>query len=250
MNRSWKVLIVAGVAVVLLGNQVIGQGAGRGQGWGPGPAHRAGNPNQAGLSAVPHRAGPMGPCGGVFCCPLGPAHSSVLGPMAWSLNLTDAQIKQIRGIYDQARTDANSVGQAVASANVGLHEAIASGATEAQIRAAAATLGTAMANQAVFHAKIMTAVKAVLTDDQRKELDQIPAKMQTLQHNAQGQNPAGTVPHSGQGPGQPTPHTGGAGRSMTLEQMFKDADTNKDGVLTLDELNAFQSKTGGQVRHQ
>ena len=30
----------------------------------------------------------MGPGAGVFCCPFGPAHSSVLGPAAWSLNLT------------------------------------------------------------------------------------------------------------------------------------------------------------------
>ena len=60
------------------------------------------------------------------------------------------QIKQIRGIYDQARADANSVEQAVATATIGLHEAVASGATEAQIRAAATTLGTAIGNQAAL----------------------------------------------------------------------------------------------------
>ena len=249
MKTRWKVLIVAGAAVALLGAQVMGQGPGGGQGWGPGPAHRAGNPNQAGLDAIPHRGGPMGPAGGVFCSPLGPAHSSVLGPMAWSLNLTDEQIKQIRGIYDRAKADANSVEQAVATATIGLHEAIASGAAEAQIRAAATTLGAALGNQAVFHAKMLTTVKAVLTDEQRKELDKIPGKMSTLQHNAQGPNPAGAA-----GQGGAVPHSGSiapaSGGSMTLDQMFKDADTNKDGALTLDELNAFQGKMGGQVHHQ
>lgn len=249
MKTRWKVLIVAGAAIALLGSQVIGQGPGGGQGWGPGPAHRAGNPNQAGLSAVPHRGGPMGPGGGVFCCPFGPAHSSVLGPMAWSLNLTDDQIKQIRGIYNQARTDANAVEQAVVTATIGLQDAVTSGATEAQVRAAATTLGAALGNQAALHAKILTAVKAVLTEEQRKELDKIPGKMSTLQHNAQGQSSAGAA-----GQGGTVPHSGSiaqaSGGSMTLDQMFKDADTNKDGMLSLDELNAFQSKTGGQVRHQ
>lgn len=249
MKTRWNVLIVAGAAVVLLGSQVIGQGPGGGQGWGPGPTHRAGNPNQAGLSTIPHRGGPMGMAGGVFCSPLGPAHSSVLGPRAWSLNLTDEQIKQIRGIYEKAGTEADSVGQAVATATISLHEAVASGATEAQIRAAATTLGTAVGNQAVFHAKTLTAVKAVLTDEQRKELDRIPEKMATLQHNAQGPNSAGAA-----GKGGTVPHSGStaqaSGRSVTLDQMFKDADTNKDGVLTLNELNAFQGKTGGQIRHQ
>jgi len=249
MKTRWKVLMVAGAAIVLLGNHVIGQAPTPGQGWGPGPAHRAGNPNQAGLSTIPHRAGPMGPAGGVFCCPLGPAHSSVLGPMAWSLNLTEEQIKQIRGIYDQARADANSVAQAVAAATVGLHEAVTSGATEAQIHAAALTLGTALGNQAVLHAKMLTTVKAVLTEEQRKELDRIPEKMLTLQHNPPGPNPAGAA-----GKGGTVPHAGSAaqasGGSMTLDQMFKDADADKDGVLTRNELNAFQGKTGGQVRHQ
>ncbi len=130
MKTRWKVLMVAGAVVVLLGSQVIGQGAGRGQGWGPGPAHRAGGPGQGGMGmgAIPHAGGPRGLGGGVFCCPFGPAHSSVLGPLAWSLNLTDAQIKQIRGIYDQARADANSVEQAVANARIALHEAIVAGA--------------------------------------------------------------------------------------------------------------------------
>ncbi len=251
MKTRSKVLMVAGVVVVLLGGMVLGQGPGRGQGWGPGPAHRAGGPNQPGMGmgTIPHAGGPMGPGACVFGCPLGPAHSSVLGPAAWSLNLTEAQIKQIRSIYDQARADADSVDKAVATATIGLHEAITSGATEAQIRAAATTLGTAIGNQVALHAKTLAAAKAVLTDEQRKELDRIPEKMSTLRHNPEGPNPAG-----GAGQGGTVQHGGSTaqapGRSMTLEQMFKDADTNNDGVLTLNELNAFQGKMGGQVRHQ
>ena len=152
------------------------------------------------------------------------------------------QIKQIRGIYDQAKADANSVEQAVATATIGLHEAVASGATEAQIRAAATTLGTAVGNQAVFHAKTLTAVKAVLTDDQRKELDGIPEKMATLQHNAQGPNPAGAAATWDRVAHGSTAQA--SGKSMTLDQMFKDADTNKDGVLTLNELKCLPGQDG------
>ncbi len=244
MKTRWQVLIVAGAVVVLLGSQVIGQVAGRGQGWGPGPMHRAGGPGQGGmgLGTIPHAGGPRGLGCGVFCCPFGPAHSSVLGPAAWSLNLTEAQIRQIRAIYDQARADANSVEQAVANARIALHEAIVSGATEAQVRAAATALGTAIGNQATLHAKTIAAAKAVLTDEQRKDLEAIPGKTATLQHNTQAANPAG--------PAQTTPHGSGQGAVMSLDQMFNAADTNKDGTLTLDELKAFQGKMGGDVRHQ
>ncbi len=244
MKTRWKVLMVAGAVIVLLGSQVFGQGAGRGQGWGPGPMHRAGGPGQGGmgLGAIPHAGGPRGLGCGVFCCPFGPAHSSVLGPAAWSLNLTEAQIRQIRAIYDQARADANSVEQAVANARIALHEAIVGGATEAQVRAAATALGTAVGNQAALHAKTIAAAKAVLTDEQRKELEAIPGKMATLQHSAQQSNAVITGQSATRGPG--------SGGVMTLEQMFTTADTNKDGALTLAELKAFQGKMGGEVRHQ
>jgi Spy/CpxP family protein refolding chaperone len=184
----------------------------------------------------------MGPGGGVFCCPFGPAHSSVLGPAAWSLNLTEAQIRQIRGIYDQTRADANSVEQGVTNARIALHEAVTSGAAQTQVRAAATALGTAIGNQAALHAKTIAAAKAVLTDEQRKELEAIPGKMATLRHSAQLSNPVIT--------GQTAPHGAGSGGVMSLDQMFTAADINKDGTLTLDELKAFQGKMGGQVRHQ
>ncbi len=244
MKTRSKVLMVAGVVVVLLGGMVLGQGAGRGQGWGPGPMHRAGGPNQGGMGmgTIPHAGGPMGPGACVFGCPFGPAHSSVLGPAAWSLNLTETQIKQIRSIYDQVRADANSVEQAVAKARIALHQAVIGGASEAQIQATAATLGTAIGNQAALHAKTLAAAKALLTAEQRKELDNLPGKMATLQHSAQGSNPVIAGQSAARGPG--------SGGVMSLDQMFKDADTNNDGVLTLNELNAFQGKMGGQVRHQ
>jgi Spy/CpxP family protein refolding chaperone len=201
------------------------------------------------MGVVPHAGGPMGPGAGVFCCPLGPAHSSVLGPAAWALDLTDEQIKKIRAIYDQARAEADAVEQAVAKARIGLHEAVTGGATEAQVRTAATTLGTAIGNQAALHARTLAAAKAVLTEEQRKELDRIPEKMAALRHNPEGPNPVGLA-----GPGETVPHGGptapASGRSMTLDQMFKDADTNNDGVLTQNELNAFQGRMGGQVRHQ
>lgn len=244
MKTRSRVLMVAGVVVVLLGGMVLGQGAGRGQGWGPGPMHRAGGPNQGGMGmgTIPHAGGPMGPGACVFCCPFGPAHSSVLGPVAWSLNLTAEQVKQIRSIYDQARADANSVELTVAKARIALHQAVIGGASEVQIRAAATTLGTAIGNQATLHAKTLAAAKAVLTDDQRKEFESLPGKMATLQHSAQASNPVITGPSAARGPG--------AGGVMSLDQMFNAADTNKDGTLTLDELQALQGKMGGQVRHQ
>ena len=182
MKTRCSFLMVVGVVFALTSSQVLAQ---PGSGWGPGPRHAAGP--QAG--AIPHAPGPMGPgmgMGGpgggcVFCCPLGPAPGGLLR-LGWWLDLTEEQAKQIEAIYDKAQVDANTAADAVTSARDALHKAVTGGATEVQVRAAAIALGTAIGNQAALAAKTLASAKAVLTDEQHKELEKIQTKMAPVPH--------------------------------------------------------------------
>ena len=233
MKTGWKTLMVAGIAVLGLSSLVMA-GAGGGPGFGRGPMHGAG----PGMMA--HGPGPMG---------LGPG--GALGFGAAQLNLTDEQRQVIRTICQQSRADANEVVAAIDDARAALHEAVIAGADEAKIRTAATALGTAIGNQAVLQSQTITAVKAVLTEEQRKEYEKICASVPHSPRpmggqgfgggrwglqphgangfDAQGQPPVHSVAPNGPAP---VPHLG-------IEQMFKSADTNKDGTLSMEELKAF-----------
>ncbi len=197
MKTGWKSLIVAMVVLVVASSQVLAQ---PGFGWGRGPRHAPG----PGAGIVPHAPGPMGPGMGMgmggpgggcaFCWPLGPAPGGLLR-LGWWLDLTKEQTKQIETIYEKAQVDANATARAVASARDALHKAVTSGATETEIQAAATALGTAIGNQAALVAKTLAAAKAVLTDEQRKELEKIQTKLAPAPH---GRAPMGA---NGPGPG-------------------------------------------------
>jgi Spy/CpxP family protein refolding chaperone len=190
MKTGGKTLIVVGAVVALVSSQVLAQ---PGNGRGPGPRHVAG----PAAGVVPHTPGPMGPGMG------GPGGLLRLG---WWLDLTEEQTRQIKAIYDKGQADATATADAVVSARDALHKAVVSGASEEQIRAAATTLGTAIGNQAALAAKTLAAAKTVLTDEQRKELEKIQAKVTPPQHR--GGPMAGNGPAHGRGGG---PNRGAGG---------------------------------------
>lgn len=247
MKTGWKAIMVAAVVLALVGGLVIA-GPG-GPGWGRGPAHGRG----PGMGMGPG----MGPGMGMgMGGPMGPAHSNALGAIGAWLNLTDEQKTQIRQIQEQGKTDAEAAQKAVDDARGALHDAVIGGAAEADIRAAATALGEAIGNQAVLHAKTVAAAKAVLTDEQRKKFDEMRAKLPGLRQ---------AIPH-GPGPfcpwvdpndpnqaAQAPMHSPGFGGGVIpMEQMFRAADTNNDGKLTMEELQAFHGAARGglQFRHQ
>ncbi len=234
MKTGWKTRMVAAGAILALSSLVMAAPGGGGPGFGRGPGRMA------------HEPGAMG---------FGPG-GAALGPAMAQLNLTYEQKQAIQTICQQSRADANEVVDAIEDARAGLHEAVIGGASEEQIRAAAATLGTAIGNQAVLRAQTVAAARAVLTEEQRKEHDKIRA----------------SVPHAGRGMGRPGLDAGfGGGRwglqsheggrfgaqgrppaqgvapmqHLRVEQMFQRADANKDGALSMDELKAFHDQVGG-----
>jgi Spy/CpxP family protein refolding chaperone len=180
---------------------------------------------------------------------MGPAHSDALGAIGWWLDLTDEQKSQLRKIQEQGKSDAEAVQTAVADARDALHDAVIGGTAEAQIRAAATALGEAIGNQAILHAKTVAAAKAVLTDEQRKEFDKIRAKLPALrQRLTQGPGPFcpwADPDGAGQTMQPPMHGPGFGGGPLPVEEMFKAADTNKDGSLTMEELQAFRDGRRG-----
>jgi len=240
MKTKWKLLMAAGVVLVVIAGPTLAQ-----PGAGPRPAHN----RVPGVGRQP---------------PGGMAPERLFGPAVAQLNLTDEQKRVIREICQQSRADANEVVAAIDNARADLHEAVLSGASEEQIRAAAAKLGTALGNQAALQAQTIATAKTALTPEQLAQLAETKASVPHARRPMPGQGfgggPWGLRAH---GPGDPTlsrrapaPSAepgAGAGQQMPhmpLEQMFKTADTNKDGALSIEELRAFQETVKGAAGPQ
>ena len=100
----------------------------------------------------------------------------ILGRMGDKLELTDEQRTEIKGIFEDSKEDREALRTAVQEGMKALHEATEDG-TEAEIIAAGQALGDALTNQALEKSATMKAVKAVLTDEQVAQLDEIKAGM-------------------------------------------------------------------------
>jgi protein CpxP len=104
--------------------------------------------------------GPRGPRGS------GPGNLGLRG-----VQLTDAQREQVRSIVESHRAEFDNVGTALRQAHRAFAEATrAEGSDEATIRARAAAVGSAMADEAILRAKVRTEVHAVLTPEQQQQL--------------------------------------------------------------------------------
>ena len=127
--------------------------------------------------------------------------SMLLGRMGERLNLTDEQKDQIKAIVDANKENFQAAHEAVRKATKGLNEA-AQGGVEAEIIAAGKAVGDAFTEQALQRANITKQVKAVLTEEQQTQLDemrtQIKERMQLRQERRRdGEGPHGRGERSG-----------------------------------------------------
>lgn len=254
MKTKWTSLIVGGAVLALLSSQVMaqpwgggpgrGRGAGRGQGMGmmagrPGAMRQGMGPGGDGVCPFGLEPG----AGRQFDCPIGPGQGAGFGRLAGRLELTDEQKTAIQGIFEQAQPEVQAAREAVAAARNALQEAVKSGAAEEQIRAAGSALGTAIGNQAAVHARTQAAAKAVLTAEQVQELDKI---RETLPQGGGRMQSRGMGPGFGPGRAVQPPADGPATVGATrLEAMFEAADADKDGLLSLEELQTFHGTMRG-----
>jgi Spy/CpxP family protein refolding chaperone len=169
------------------------------------------------------------------------------------LDLTDEQIEAIKQVHETNQEAMQAGQKAVAEATKALHDAVLQN-NEADIRAAATNLGSAIGQCALLRAATMASIKAVLTPEQQAKLEQLQSRMK--QHvlgpgqPMQGLGLPGPFPGfrhqrgagmgTWQGPGpMGLPHRGGGpGWGLDIDRLFQLRDTDKDGKLTLEELQA------------
>lgn len=216
----------------------------------------------AGHALAGPRGRPRGPRGGPGFLPGAPGLGGGIGQSmrrGWTvgalpgLDLTDEQIEAIRQIHETNREAMQAAQEAVAEATKALHEAVLQN-NEADIQAAATNLGSAIGQGALLRAATMTSIKAVLTPEQQTELEQLQSRrrqrvgdsareMQGLGlpgaylgfRHQRGAGPGawpGFLPMGSQRRGR------GPGWGLDIDRLFELRDTDQDGKLTLEELQA------------
>jgi Spy/CpxP family protein refolding chaperone len=88
------------------------------------------------------------------------------------LNLTEAQKHDVAVILKNSRAEGKALHESMRTAFMGLKQAIDSGAGEAAVREACKPVAKAGEDLAVHKAKVHAAIKAVLTPEQAKTLEQ------------------------------------------------------------------------------
>jgi hypothetical protein len=173
-KTGWMTAILVVLVVVAACSPALAGRGGRGRGGRPGPGPGW---NIPGGPLMEPPCGLIGPA-----CPFmpgigaGPGICPVPLRILRQLDLTDEQVEAVQEILEANKEKAEAARKAVAEATKGVHEAVVKG-DEAGIQEAAANLGKAIGNGAVLRASAMTSVKKVLNDEQRKELEELTAKL-------------------------------------------------------------------------
>ncbi len=159
-KTRFKTVAVVGLVLMALIGLVLA-GPGRGGHWPRGgPGFDPNWPGRFGMG--------MGRPGGFG----GPGMLHMLG----RLELTDEQKEAVKKITEAAKEKDKKADEAVGEARKALYEAVDKG-DETAIREAATVLGKALGDQAVLKAQTMASIKAVLTPEQLKKLDEFKATM-------------------------------------------------------------------------
>jgi Spy/CpxP family protein refolding chaperone len=190
MKAKTKIMFLAGLLAVLMWNGYV---LAEPQGVQGGPPFNFPGPGVPGGPGM--RPFPGGP--GMERGPGGP--DGVMGIIMSKLDLTDEQPDKIETIMDASCSKTRAAQRAVEKAHRELEKAVAGDANEPAIRKAATSLGNAIGDEAVLKVKTMKEVKAVLTPEQLKKLEEIKVKMKAagphpLRQGQGGQRPGPMPP--------------------------------------------------------
>lgn len=103
----------------------------------------------------------------------GPQGAMMLRRIVHRLDLTEEQIQKVKTIAKNNKETVEATEKTLEQARNAVHEAVVKGAAESEVRAAAASLGATLADQAVNKAATMASIRAILTEEQLKELDEL-----------------------------------------------------------------------------
>jgi len=175
-----KVAILILLAVLVLSTQALAGWGGRGRGGRPGPGPGWNMSGGALMEPQGRLIGPAGP--GMLGRGGGPGGYPMPLRILRQLDLTDEQVEAINEVLKANKEKAETSRKAIVEATKVVREAVVKG-DEAGIREAATNLGKAIGNGAVLKASIIASVKKVLTDEQRKELEELTAKLKERAEN-------------------------------------------------------------------
>lgn len=272
MNRTgYKKAMVFIAVVMFLGSPVFAGGGGRGRmrGYGLGPGAYGGPGEDSFRSPMAYGRGPMA----------GQSRGPGIAGALRRLNLTEEQRESVKNILESARETAETERKAIADAREALHKAVTEGADETAIREAATNLGKVIGDQAVSRAATMTSIKKVLTEEQLEKLQkmkesesrddlgraEVPGRglRRGNQRGMSGRDPGG--PGRGAGRFGRGPERGGRGFGegpgwqgrgfaegprvgSRIDRLIEQVDTNNDGTLTAEELEAYKKNVEDQSR--
>jgi Spy/CpxP family protein refolding chaperone len=182
MKTRTKIMVFAGlVAITLWGGSVLAAPQ-NSQGGPPANGPGQGNPGMRPMAGGPGMGGGapgMGQGSG------GP--DGMMAAIMHKLDLTDEQREKVETIIDENHAKTRAAQRAVEKARKALEEATA------------AAVGTAIGDEAVLKVKTMKDIKAVLTPEQIKKLDELKTQMKSrtmrpMQDNQGGQRPRPQTP--------------------------------------------------------
>jgi Spy/CpxP family protein refolding chaperone len=173
------------------------------------------------------------------------------------LDLTEQQRESIKSILESARETAEPGREAVADAKEVLHTAVAEGADETAIREAAENLGKVIGDQAVSKAATIALIKEVLTEEQLAQLQEMKdskphGDLEEAEIGGRGLHRGNRHGMLGRGPGGPGRGLGrramrdmrgrgvGPRAGARIDWLIEQVDTDNDGTLTTEELEAFK----------
>jgi len=258
MNAKWTLLIVVGTTLIVLSSQVMAQpwgGGGRGPGFGRGQG--LGRMAQ-GPGLMRQGMGPGGPQDGRGTwCPLGAdprgrgvwssqglGQFGLNGQFARRLGLTDDQVQKIRNIVDKSRSRTMAA----------IKEVLTEEQTRQleQMRARAGQVGQGRRGPALQDAPRVGQGRRgpALQDAPRVGQGRRGPALQDAPQVGRGTRPQRGMNRSGAAVEPPAGEQRmNPGRSWNrgvppIEQMFDDADANKDGALTKEEIKLFRERMG------
>lgn len=98
------------------------------------------------------------------------------GQIKHALNLSDDQVAKIKTEFSAQKDAMKAQALKVREARTSLRTAIQSGATEADIRAAATSVGAAEGDLAIVRANLFAHIKPILTPEQLEKFQTLQAK--------------------------------------------------------------------------
>ena len=151
------------------------------------------------------------------------------------LGLDEEQVEKLTAIKEECKVQSKANAEAVRAAREALRKTIETGASEADIRMAATSIGKALGDQAVFASKTKAKVDGILTADQKAKLEELKLEWTKGRREQSGEGQRGG--------GEGTKGYGLAGKGAgDPESAFARIDSDGDGAISAEEFKTHMEQ--------